>query len=162
MLAGVPAEFVPGDLTDPASLAAAVRGCAAVIHCAADYRIFVPDPGRMWAVNVAGTEAVMRAALAEGCRRVVHVSSVATLKPRRDGSPATEADAARRPRRSAPTSAARRRRSGWSRLVAEAGLPAVIVNPSTPIGPRDRRPTPTGRIILEAACGACRPMSIPG
>ena len=153
-MAGVPASFIPGDLTDPASIAEAMRGCGAVIHCAADYRIFVPDPGRMWAVNVAGTEAVMRAALAEGCRRVVHVSSVATLKPHRDGSPATEADAAMPAEAIGPYKRSKTEAERLvERLVAEAGLPAVIVNPSTPIGPRDRRPTPTGRIILEAARG---------
>jgi dihydroflavonol-4-reductase len=154
VLAGVPAEFIGGDLTDPASIAAALRGCGAVIHCAADYRIFVPDPARMWAVNVGGTEAVMRAALAEGCRRVVHVSSVATLKPRQNGVPATEADAAAPAQAIGPYKRSKTEAERLvERLVAEAGLPAVIVNPSTPIGPRDRRPTPTGRIILEAARG---------
>jgi dihydroflavonol-4-reductase len=154
VLDGVPVEYCPGDLTDPASLAAATRGCAAVIHCAADYRIWVPDPARMTAVNVAGTEAVMRAALAAGCGRVVHVSSVATLKPRADGAPATEAVAARPDEAIGPYKRSKTEAERLvERLVAEAGLPAVIVNPSTPIGPRDRRPTPTGRIIQEAALG---------
>jgi dihydroflavonol-4-reductase len=154
VLDGVPVAYVPGDLTDAASIAKALKGCGAVIHCAADYRIWVPDPARMRAVNVAGTEAVMRAALREGCGRVVHVSSVATLKPRADGSPATEADAARPeeaigPYKQSKTEAERL----VERLVERERLPAVIVNPSTPIGPRDRRPTPTGRVILEAAKG---------
>ncbi|WP_431266706.1 hopanoid-associated sugar epimerase [Dankookia sp. P2] len=154
MLDGVPVDYCPGDLTDAASLAAAVRGCAAVIHCAADYRIWVPDPARMMAVNVAGTEAVMRAALAEGCGRVVHVSSVATLKPRADGAPATEADAARPEEAIGPYKRSKTEAERLvERLAAEEKLPAVIVNPSTPIGPRDRRPTPTGRIIQEAARG---------
>ncbi|MBL6457507.1 NAD-dependent epimerase/dehydratase family protein [Belnapia sp. T6] len=154
VLDGLPVEFIPGDLTDAASVAEAMRGCEAAIHCAADYRIFVPDPARMWAVNVAGTEAVMRAALAEGCRRIVHVSSVATLKPRADGKPATEADAATPAQAIGPYKRSKTEAERLvERLVAEAGLPAVIVNPSTPIGPRDRRPTPTGRIILEAARG---------
>ena len=154
VLDGVPVEYCPGDLTDAASLAAAVQGCAAVIHCAADYRIWVPDPARMMAVNVAGTEAVMRAALAEGCGRVVHVSSVATLKPRADGAPATEADAARPEEAIGPYKRSKTEAERLvERLVAEEKLPAVIVNPSTPIGPRDRRPTPTGRIIQEAARG---------
>lgn len=154
VLDGVPAEFIRGDLTDPASVATALSGCGAAIHCAADYRIFVPDPARMWAVNVAGTEAVMRAALAAGCRRVVHVSSVATLKPRQDGRPATEADAAAPEQAIGPYKRSKTEAERLvERLVAEAGLPAVIVNPSTPIGPRDRRPTPTGRILLEAARG---------
>ena len=96
----------------------------------------------------------MRAALAEGCRRVVHVSSVATLKPRADGHPATEADAARPAEAIGPYKRSKTEAERLvERLVAEAGLPAVIVNPSTPIGPRDRRPTPTGRVILEAARG---------
>ena len=154
VLDGVPVAYVPGDLTDPASIAKAMKGCTAAIHCAADYRIWVPDPARMRAVNVAGTEAVMRAALAAGIGRVVHVSSVATLKPRHDGQPATEADAAAveeaiGPYKQSKTEAERL----VERLVAREGLPAVIVNPSTPIGPRDRRPTPTGRLILEAAKG---------
>ena len=154
VLAGVPVAYVPGDLTDPASVAQAMRGCDAVVHCAADYRIWVPDPDRMRQVNVAGTETVMRAALIAGCRRVVHVSSVATLKPRADGQPATEADAAHvaetiGPYKQSKTEAERL----VERMVREDGLPAIIVNPSTPIGPRDRRPTPTGRLILEAARG---------
>jgi dihydroflavonol-4-reductase len=154
VLDGVPVAFTPGDLTDPASLALGIAGSDAVIHCAADYRIFVPDPAPMFAVNVAGTEAVMRAAMAAGVRRIVHVSSVATLKPRDDGSPATEADAAHPeegigPYKKSKTEAERL----VERMVLEEGLPATIVNPSTPIGPRDRRPTPTGRIILEAARG---------
>ena len=91
LLEGMPVSYAAGDLTDADSVGRAVRGCDAVVHCAADYRIWVPDPDAMRAVNVDGTRAVMRAALAEGCRRVVHVSSVATLKPRSDGLPATEA-----------------------------------------------------------------------
>jgi dihydroflavonol-4-reductase len=155
LLAGVPGlAFLPGDLTDPASIARAMEGCEAAIHCAADYRIWVPDTARMNAVNLGGTEAVMRAALAAGVARVVHVSSVATLKPRADGTPAEEGDAARPEEAIGPY---KRSKTGAERLVermvAEQGLPAVIVNPSTPIGPRDRRPTPTGRVILEAARG---------
>ncbi len=154
VLDGVPVAFAPGDLTDPASLRAALHGCDSMVHCAADYRIFVPDPERMRAVNVAGTEALMRAALEAGLRRIVHVSSVATLKPRADGRPATEMDAATieeaiGPYKKSKTEAERL----VERMVLEGGLPATIVQPSTPIGPRDRRPTPTGRIILEAARG---------
>lgn len=153
-LAGLPIEIAEGDVTDAASLARAMAGAGAVIHAAADYRIFVPDPARMWAVNVEGTEKVMRAALAAGVPRIVHVSSVATLKPRADGTPATEADAARPEEAIGPY---KRSKTAAERLVeamvAREGLPAVIVNPSTPIGPFDRRPTPTGRVILEAARG---------
>lgn len=155
VLEGVPGlACIPGDLTDPPSVARAMTGCGAAIHCAADYRIWVPDPERMRAVNVEGTRAVMWAALALGLGRVVHVSSVATLKPRADGGPATEADAARPEEAIGPykRSKAEAERLVEAMVTAE-GLPAVIVNPSTPIGPRDRRPTPTGRVILEAARG---------
>jgi dihydroflavonol-4-reductase len=131
-----------------------MEGVAAVIHAAADYRIFVPDPERMRAVNVSGTEAVMRAALAAGVRRVVHVSSVATLKPRADGRPANEADAATPAEAIGPYKASKTEAERLvEAMVAREGLPAVIVNPSTPVGAHDRRPTPTGRIILEAARG---------
>ncbi len=154
VLDGVPVAFMPGDLTDAASLAAALAGCDGVVHCAADYRIFVPDPARMFAVNVEGTRALMRAALAQRVARIAHVSSVATLKPRADGSPATEADAATPAQAIGPY---KRSKTEAERvveaMVREHGLPATIVNPSTPIGPRDRRPTPTGRVILEAARG---------
>ena len=154
VLEGVPVAFTPGDLTDPESLRLALRDCDALVHCAADYRIFVPDPDRMRAVNVTGTGVLMRAALQAGLRRIVHVSSVATLKPRADGVPATEADAATieqaiGPYKKSKTEAERL----VERMVREGGLPATIVQPSTPIGPRDRRPTPTGRIIVEAARG---------
>ncbi|MCS6892751.1 MAG: SDR family NAD(P)-dependent oxidoreductase [Rhodovarius sp.] len=155
VLDGLPVAFQPGDLTDPPSLSAALAGCDALVHCAADYRIFVPDPARMFAVNVEGTRAIMQAALRAGLSRIVHVSSVATLKPRPDGSPATEEDAARPEEAIGPY---KRSKTEAERLVegmvAREGLPATIVNPSTPIGPRDRRPTPTGRVILEAARGA--------
>jgi dihydroflavonol-4-reductase len=154
VLDGVNVAYVPGDLTDPASLRQALDGCDSLIHCAADYRIFVPDPARMHAVNVTGTEALMRAALDAKLTRIVHVSSVATLKPRADGKPATEMDAATiedaiGPYKKSKTEAERL----VERMVLEGGLPATIVLPSTPIGPRDRRPTPTGRVILEAGRG---------
>jgi len=153
-LAGLEITYVSGTLDNAEALRTAMQGARGVIHAAADYRIFVPDPAAMRAVNVGGTEAVMRAAMAAGVERIVHVSSVATLKPRADGMPATEADPATPeeaigPYKSSKTEAERL----VERMVAEEGLPAVIVNPSTPIGPRDRRPTPTGRVILEAARG---------
>lgn len=154
LLDGLGVEIASGDLLDAGSVGRAMAGCGAAVHCAADYRIWVPDPARMRAVNVGGTDCVMRAALAAGVARVVYVSSVATLKPRADGTPATEADAATPvqaigPYKRSKTEAER----VVEQLVADAGLPAVIVNPSTPIGPRDRRPTPTGRLIVEAARG---------
>ena len=147
-------DTIIGDLDNQASLEQAVRSCSGLIHCAADYRIWVPDPMRMRATNVDGTTRLMEAAFAAGIPRIVHVSSVATLVPRTDGISVDE-DAAATPEEA--IGPYKRTKVEAERavlaMVAAIGLPAVIVNPSTPIGPRDRRPTPTGRLILEAAAG---------
>jgi len=153
-IAGLDLETVTGRLEDADSLRAAVAGCEGLFHVAADYRLWVRDPEAMMRANVAGTVALMRSALAAGVRRVVYTSSVATLGHTVDGSPANE---------EAPSALADMigpyKRSKFlaevevRRMAAEQGLPAVIVNPSTPIGPRDRKPTPTGRVILAAARG---------
>lgn len=153
-LAGLQAEIVEGDLTDPPSLERAVRGCEALYHVAADYRLWVPRPPEIYRANVDGTRALMTAAGAAGVKRIVYTSSVATLGLNRDGSPADEAT---------PVSLAdmigHYKRSKFlaeeavQQMVRAHGLPAVIVNPSTPIGPRDIRPTPTGRMIVDAASG---------
>ena len=153
-LEGLPVELVEGDLTDAASLARAVAGCRFVLHVAADYRIWVPDPDAMLRANVEGTRALMLAALAAGVERVVHCSSVAALGLTADGTPADE---------TTPVSeesvvgiykkSKYRAERAVLALVAERGLPAVIVNPSTPVGPRDIKPTPTGKMIADAAAG---------
>ena len=153
-LAGLPGAIVEGDLGDEASLARALAGCRFLFHVAADYRLWVPDPAPMLRVNVDGTEALMRAALAAGVERIVHTSSVAALGLTPDGTPADEAT----PLAPAALVGAYKRSKYLAeqavlRLVAEAGLPAVIVNPAAPIGPRDRKPTPTGRMVLDAARG---------
>ncbi len=153
-LAGLDVTPVEGDLGDAPSLARAVGGCRYVVHVAADYRIWVPDPAAMLRANVAGTEALMRAALAAGAERVLHCSSVAALGLTDDGAPADE---------ETPVSeesivgvyklSKYRAERAVLRMVREEGLPAVIVNPATPIGPRDIKPTPTGRLIADAAAG---------
>ncbi len=151
---GLRAEMVEGDLRDRASLERACHGCQALFHVAADYRLWVPEPDEIYAANVDGTRALMEAAGAAGVTRIVYTSSVATLGLNRDGSPADEAtpvalaDMIGHYKRSKFLAEAEVRR-----LVAEAGLPAVVVNPSMPVGPRDIKPTPTGRMILEAARG---------
>ncbi len=151
---GLDAEVVVGDLTDPAAVRAAMEGVHGLYHVAADYRIWVPDPAAIIANNVMTTRTVMDAALAAGIGRIVYTSSVATLKPSSDATPVDES-AATTPEQA--VGAYKRSKVEAERLVeamvAERGLPAVIVNPSTPIGPRDVRPTPTGRIIVEAAAG---------
>jgi dihydroflavonol-4-reductase len=143
-----------GSLEDHASLAAALAGCGTLFHVAADYRLWVRDPEAMYRANVEGTRALMQAALAAGVERVVYTSSVATLGLHDDGgaadetTPSTLADMIGHYKRSKFFA-----EEAVRALVREANLPAVIVNPSTPIGPRDVKPTPTGRMIVEAASG---------
>ena len=153
-VAGLDLTLAEGDLTDPASLAAAVEGCRLLVHVAADYRIWVPDPAAMLRANVAGTEALMRAALAAGVERVVYCSSVAALGLTADGTPADETTPVN-PAAIVGTYKQSKYQAEQAvlALVRDAGLPAVIVNPSAPVGPRDIRPTPTGRMIADAAAG---------
>lgn len=147
-------ELVEGSLTDAPSLARAVQGCEGLFHVAADYRIWVPDPQNMYKANVEGTRILMQAALKAGVTRIVYTSSVATLGFEKDGAPAHEATAVKEDDMIGPY-----KRSKFlaervvEKMVREENLPAVIVNPSTPIGPRDVKPTPTGRIITEMVKG---------
>jgi dihydroflavonol-4-reductase len=147
-------EFIEGDLRDAASVARAVKGARYAFHVAADYRLWARDPHEIFAANVDGTRNIMQAALRAGVERVVHTSSVATLGLRPDG---TAADESNPLSEAQGIGAYKRSKIAAERLVeamiAREGLPAVIVNPSTPVGPRDVKPTPTGRIIVEAACG---------
>jgi dihydroflavonol-4-reductase len=153
-LAGLDVEIAEGDLGDPASLERAMTGVRFLFHVAADYRLWAPDPQEILRNNKLGTQGIMDAALRHGVERVVYTSSVATLALRPDGSPSNETNALSEEQ---AIGAYKRSKVAAERLVqkmtAERGLPAVIVNPSTPIGPRDIKPTPTGRIILEAASG---------
>ena len=147
-------EIVEGDLRDPATLDAACRDCLALYHVAADYRLWTRDSRELYASNVDGTRHLMRAALAAGIARVVYTSSVATLGLHGDGSPANEDSPV-----TLEDMIGHYKRSKFlaervvEDMVAQHGLPAVIVNPSTPIGPRDVKPTPTGRMIRDAAAG---------
>jgi len=142
-----------GDLRDRASLAEALRGVRFLFHAAADYRLWARNPEEIVRNNVEGTRLLMEEALRAGVERVVYTSSVATLKLV-DGGVATED----RPLAEEEAIGAYKRSKIAAERLVEAmtrrdGLPAVIVNPSTPIGPRDVRPTPTGRIVVEAALG---------
>ncbi|AIO69661.1 hopanoid-associated sugar epimerase [Burkholderia oklahomensis] len=153
-VADLDAEIATGDMRDEASMRAALRGVRYLLHVAADYRLWAPDPLEIERANLEGAVATMRAALAEGVERIVYTSSVATLKVTPSGASADE---------SSPLAAEQAigvyKRSkvlaerAVERMIADDKLPAVIVNPSTPIGPRDVKPTPTGRIIVEAALG---------
>jgi dihydroflavonol-4-reductase len=153
-LDGLELEYATGDIRDAESVRRAMTGVRYVIHVAADYRLWARDRTEIFASNVNGTRIVMQEAMRAGVERVVYTSSVATLGWLHDGAPGDE---------TIPLSVEqgigsyKRSKIAAERLVesmiAHQGLPAVIVNPSTPIGPRDVRPTPTGRIIVEAACG---------
>lgn len=152
-VANLHVEVVEGRLEDAASLRKAMAGCRVLIHTAADYRIWVPDPAAMMKANVEGTRALMEAALAEKVERVVYTSSVATLG-HVDGGVADEDTPSDISDKVGPYKQSKfLAEEVVRRMVAEQGLPAVICNPSTPVGPGDVKPTPTGRMIVEAASG---------
>jgi len=143
------AERVTGDLRDPASLERAISGCEVVFHVAADYRLWIRDPEEMYRSNVEGTRSILKAARKNGVRRVVYTSSVATMGFTSNGHPADE---------NSPVSLDNmighyKRSKFMAEKVAMAagqnGMDVVVVNPTTPVGDKDIKPTPTGRIILD-------------
>lgn len=149
-LDGLEVELFQGDLSDPGSLKRAVTGCDKLFHVAADYRLWIPDPEAMYKINVTGTCNLLRYAAEAGAEKMVYTSSVAALGLTADGSPANE---------ETPVIPERiighYKRSKYLaeqevlKLFVSEKLPVVIVNPSTPVGPRDIKPTPTGRIIVD-------------
>lgn len=153
-IAGLDVEVALGDLTDRRSIDQAIKGCDTLFHVAADYRLWVPRPAEMFAANVEGTRSIMQAAGMAGVQRIVHTSSVATLGLLADGqwadenTPATAADMI------GPYKASKLEAEMIVRqMISKENLPVVIVHPSTPIGPRDIKPTPTGKLIVDAANG---------
>jgi dihydroflavonol-4-reductase len=152
-LADLPVEIVEGDLLDPASVRRAVTGAATVYHVAADYRLWARDPSVLYRTNVDGTRAVLQAAAEAGTGRVVYTSTVGTLGIPKDGAPGTEAT---------PVSVSEMvgdyKRSKFlaeevAHDFARRGLGVVIVNPSTPVGAWDVKPTPTGQMIVDFMLG---------
>ena len=146
-------EVVEGNLNDAASLAPAASGCEALFHVAADYRLGAFDPRELYQTNVEGTRNILSAARAAGVRRVVYTSSVATVGIPKDGTPGSE---------ETPSTLAdmvgHYKRSKFLaeeavREAVRAGSEVVIVNPSTPVGPGDVKPTPTGQLVFDAAAG---------
>lgn len=152
-LEGLRTEIVEGDLRRGDSLKAALKGCEALFHVAADYRLWVRDPRELYEANVDGTRRLMAAAGEAGLRRIVYTSSVAVLGHNPDDTPADEATAARLEDMIGPYKRSKFMAEDVVREFARNGLPVVIVNPAAPVGPRDIKPTPTGRMILEAAAG---------
>jgi len=152
-LQDLPVDIAVGDITDETSLGAALNGCEALFHVAADYRLWAPRPELLYRTNIEGTRKVLEAARRAGVVRVVYTSSVAAVGLPDDGSPGSE---------DTPVSLAAMighyKRSKFLaeeavRELVRAGAPVVIVNPSTPIGPGDRKPTPTGQLVVDAALG---------
>ena len=152
-LAGLDLEFARGDLRDADSVRQAMSGVRYLFHVAADYRLWARDPEEIVRTNVLGTRIIMEEAMRAGVERIVYTSSVATLVCRQSGDAADETA----PLQEAHAIGAYKRSKVVAERLVEAmvaqGLPAVIVNPSTPIGPGDVKPTPTGRMIVEAAAG---------
>jgi dihydroflavonol-4-reductase len=148
-LEGRKVELVEGDLRHPQTLAAGLAGCEALFHCAADYRLYSARPRELYESNVEGTRNILRAAAAAGIERVVYTSSVGALGLRHDGRPADETT----PSALADMVGHYKRSKYLAERVAERfaenGLPVVIVNPSTPVGDGDLKPTATGRIVLD-------------
>jgi dihydroflavonol-4-reductase len=148
-LEGIRGETYVGDLAEPESLRAGLVECDALVHVAADYRLWIPDPAAMYKANVDGTRELLRLAREAGVKRVVYTSSVATMHFRTDGivinedTPVSLADMVGHYKRSkfmAEQEAIK---------AAEAGQQVIILNPTSPIGANDTKPTPTGRIILD-------------
>ncbi len=148
-LAGVDAETVEGDILDRASLASAIKSCDTLFHAAADYRLWTKNPAAMYAANVDGTENVLETALAAGIGKVVYTSSVGTLGNPGDGTSGDEET----PVAFSDMVGDYKKSKFLAERTAESflgrGLPLVIVNPSTPVGPLDIKPTPTGKIIVD-------------
>ncbi len=148
-LAGIDAEMIKGDLREPEKLRSALTGCDALVHVAADYRLWVRDPEQMYAANVDGTREVLKLARETGVPRVVYTSTVATMAFKADGTivnedtPVTLADMIGHYKRSKFLA------EQEAILAAKAGQHVMILNPTTPIGAGDAKPTPTGRIIVD-------------
>lgn len=148
-LEGLPVEKFQGDLRDPASLDGALLGVRRVYHVAADYRLWARDPREIYASNVTGTKNLLDAARRAGVQQVVYTSTVATIAVDRPGTLPSEATAS-----ALPDMVGHYKRSKWlaeqeAMQAARDGLPVIVVNPTTPVGPGDWKPTPTGKIIVD-------------
>lgn len=148
-LEGIPGETVVGDLAKPESFGSALAGCDTVVHVAADYRLWVREPDAMYRANVDGTRDLLRLAREARVRRVVYTSSVATMNFRTDGivinedTPVALADMVGHYKRSKYMA------EQQAIAAAQDGQQVIILNPTTPIGPNDRKPTPTGQIFVD-------------
>lgn len=149
-LAGLAVEIVEGGLADASAIEAGVRGCRYAFHVAADYRIWIPNPDDMYAVNVAGAETVLRAAAKAGAEKIVHCSSVAAVKVPDGRVPVDETNEYA----GLDEIVGHYKKSKYladvlARRLGREGLPVVTVNPAAPIGPMDIKPTPTGKVVVD-------------
>ena len=152
-LSSLPVEIKEGDLKDVNSLERAAAGCPALFHVAADYRLGARDPSQLYEANVEGTRNILNAARRAGVQRIVYTSSVATIGIPADGTPGEEATP-----NSLENMIGHYKRSKYLaeevvREAAREGMSVIIVSPSTPVGPGDVKPTPTGQLVLDAAAG---------
>lgn len=151
---GLELDIIEGDLNDIDALKRAVTGCNNLYHLAADYRLWIPDPKNMYRTNVDATRNLMIAAAEANIEKIVYTSSVATLGLNDDGTSADETTPV-----SIENMTGHYKRSKYlaeeevKKLIKEQSIPITIVNPSTPVGPRDIKPTPTGRIVLDTIRG---------
>ena len=148
-VADLKADLATGDLRDPASLEKAISRCDTVFHVAADYRLWVRDPDEMYRANVEGTRAILDAVRKNNVRRVVYTSSVATMGFTSDGKSADETSPVSLENMIGPYKRSKYMAEQVAIEAARAGLDVVIVNPTTPVGERDIKPTPTGRIVVD-------------
>ena len=146
-------EAVSGDLTDTASLERAAQGCEALFHVAADYRLGARDPAQLYHNNVEGTRNVLTAARRANVRRMVYTSSVATVGIPADGTPGNESTPVRLDNMIGHYKRSKFLAEEVVRAAAQEGLSVVLASPSTPVGPGDIKPTPTGQLVLDAAAG---------
>ncbi len=148
-LDGLDVELWQGDLRDAHGLEQGLKGCDVLYHAAADYRLWTRTPEEMYRINVDGTAAILEAALRNGLSRVVYTSSVGTLGNPGDGTPGTEATPVTLDDMVGHYKKSKFLAERTAERFVEKGLPLVIVNPSTPVGPLDIKPTPTGKIIVD-------------
>lgn len=149
LLAGLDVEWVVGDLSDAASLDRAVAGCGLVYHCAADYRLFAKDPSPLYRINVDGSQSLFAACRRNEVERIVYTSSVAALALPTEGRVSNEDSQARLERVVGHYKRSKFLAQEMALQEAASGLPIVIVNPSTPVGPGDIKPTATGKIVVD-------------
>lgn len=142
-------EIVIGDLKDSMSLLRCVRGCSRVYHVAADYRLWARNPQEIYDNNVGGTRNLLSACCEAGVEKVVYTSSVGTIGMQRDGVPADEDTPVKLDDMIGHYKRSKFMAEQVAREFATSGLPVVIVNPTTPVGAGDIKPTPTGKILLD-------------